>query len=411
MPSAPPPTLSVTTEEFAAEALLPYADPRHPLVWMRGGDGLVGLGEAVRLTFRGPDRFGRARAAWTELVARAEIADDVRVPGTGLVAFGTLAFADGSDRTSTVVVPRLIVGRRGGTGWLTRISLDGQEGPAPELHPVPAADYRIRFSPGRLTPEGYVAAVREGLRRIEDGALGKVVVARDMVGSVPEGSDLRTALVRLAAGYPECWTFAVDGLLGASPETLVRARGRRLGARVLAGSTARGLDPASDAARANALLVSAKDLDEHDFAVVSVLSALAPYAGELSASPAPFPLMLPNVWHLASDVTGVLAPSVGTLQVVEALHPTAAVAGFPTADALELIAELEPFDRGRYAGPVGWVDAAGDGEWAVALRCAQVDQDGTVTAYAGAGVVGGSDAERELVETTLKLKPVMDAFR
>jgi len=294
---------------------------------------------------------------------------------------------------------------------VTRITSGPGEAVRPERHEVAATDYRTRFSPGRLTPEGYVAAVGEGLRRIDEGELGKVVVAREMVGTVPPQADLRVALVRLAAGYPECWTFAVDGLIGASPETLVRAQGRRLGARVLAGSTARGLDPSSDAARANALLVSAKDLDEHDFAVVSVLSALAPYAGELSASPAPFPLQLPNVWHLASDVTGLLAPSIGTLDVVEALHPTAAVAGFPTADSLRLISALEPFDRGRYAGPVGWVDAAGDGEWAVALRCAQLDGDGTVTAYAGAGVVGGSDPERELVETTLKLKPVMDAFR
>ncbi|BDZ45604.1 hypothetical protein GCM10025866_15130 [Naasia aerilata] len=157
--------------------------------------------------------------------------------------------------------------------------------------------------------------------------------------------------------------------------------------------------------------MSAKDLDEHEYAVVSVLSALAPFVHDVWASPAPFPLRLPNVWHLASDVEGQLAGGTSVLRLLEALHPTAAVAGSPTDEALDLIRELEPFDRGRYAGPVGWVDAAGDGEWAVALRSAQVEADGRVTAYAGAGIVAGSDPDRELAETSLKLRPITDAFR
>ncbi|WP_307807079.1 isochorismate synthase [Naasia sp. SYSU D00057] len=405
---APASTLSVTTSPYSPDALLPLADPRRPLLWLRDGDGFVGLGEALRLEFSGPDRFRDARRAWTELAARAVVDDAVGLPGTGLVAFGAFAFAGSSESVSALIVPRVVVGRRGGVGWITRIDDDGDEVAAPS--PLTTEGYGVGFTAGRMTPDGYRAAVRSALGDIDGGELGKVVLSRDVVGRLPVGADLRTALDRLATGYPDCWTFAVDGLVGASPETLVRARGGRVAARVLAGSTARGTDTASDAAQANALLISAKDLDEHDFAVVSVLSSLAPYAGELRSSPAPFPLMLPNVWHLASDVDGRLANGTGTLDLLEALHPTAAVAGSPTDEALSRIAALEPFDRGRYAGPVGWVDAKGDGEWAVALRCAQVDADGTVTGYAGAGIVGGSDPERELAETSLKLRPVLEAF-
>ena len=181
-----------------------------------------------------------------------------------------------------------------------------------------------------------------------------------------------------------------------------------MSARVLAGSAARGADATADATAASTLSASRKDVEEHSFAIRSVLDALGPLSTALTARP-PYALRLPNLWHLASDVTGTLRGGSSALDLVAALHPTAAVAGSPTAAALDLIAELEPFDRGRYAGPVGWVDAHGDGEWAIALRCAQVDGE-TVTAYAGAGIVAGSDPARELAETALKLRPIVEAF-
>jgi menaquinone-specific isochorismate synthase len=140
------------------------------------------------------------------------------------------------------------------------------------------------------------------------------------------------------------------------------------------------------------------------------MAALAVHASGVSTNPQPFPLALPNLWHLASDVTGTLSDGSSSLDLVAALHPTAAVAGTPTDAALHLIAELEPFDRGRYAGPVGWVSAGGDGEWAVALRCAQIDAS-TVRAFAGAGIVADSDPARELAETELKFRPIVEAFR
>ena len=181
-------------------------------------------------------------------------------------------------------------------------------------------------------------------------------------------------------------------------------------ARVLAGSAARGSDERSDEDSATALATSPKDQDEHQFAVQNVLASLRSHSPNVTASEMPFTLKLPNLWHLASDVEGELTDGSTSLDLISALHPTAAVAGTPTAEALRLIEELEPFDRGRFAGPVGWVGADGDGEWAVALRSAQVDPDGTVTAYAGAGIVAGSVPERELLETRLKFRPIVEAL-
>ena len=217
-------------------------------------------------------------------------------------------------------------------------------------------------------------------------------------------------LVDLALGYPDTWTFAVDGLIGSSPETLVRVNARTVTARVLAGSTARGADAASDAAAALALATSTKDLDEHRFAVESVLGALRAHGGGVAASELPFTLKLPNLWHLASDVEGTLSDGSTALDLAAALHPTAAVAGTPRDAALRVIADLEPIDRRRYGGPVGWVDADGNGKWAIALRAAEVAEDGTIEAYAGAGIVADSDPERELAETKLKFRPIVEAF-
>jgi menaquinone-specific isochorismate synthase len=403
----PAAALSVRSHPVPAPLLLESADPRSPLTWLRGSDGIVGSGVAVRLEFSGPDRIAEAARAWRALAGQAEVRDEVGIPGSGLVAFGTFAFGDTSPATSVLVIPRVIVGRRAGIAWRTEIA------PAPEGAPSPAplgAAPRLRFAAGRMSPDGYRAAVAEAVRRIERGVFAKAVLARDLDARIPRSSDVRPVLARLADGYPDCWTFAVDGLVGSSPETLVRVDGGAVSARVLAGSAPRGASRASDTESVTELLASAKDRDEHRFAVRSVLAGLRGHTTALHASDAPFPLELPNVWHLASDVTGRLADGSSSLDLVAALHPTAAVAGSPTGAALAAIAELEPFDRGRYAGPVGWTDAAGNGEWAVALRCAQVTPDGRVTAYAGAGIVAGSEPEQELAETELKFAPILGAF-
>ncbi len=387
-------------------SLIPFSDPAHPLLFLRRGDGIAGIGEALRLEFRGPTRLADAAAAWREVAANAQVDDEVRIGGSGLVAFGAFAFDDDSARTSVLIVPCVVIGRRNGVGWVTRVNGADDAVLASPL----GAEYRLPLHPGALPPDAFRDAVRTAVDRILAGSLEKVVLARDLLGHVPDGADLRRVLLELALGYPDTWTFAVDGHLGSSPETLVRVYGGDVTARVLAGSHARGADAEADAAAALELATSSKDLDEHRFAVESVLAALRPHGPGITSTELPFTLKLPNLWHLASDVHGRLSDGSGALDLVAALHPTAAVAGTPTGAAMDLIRELEPFDRGRYGGPVGWVDQAGDGKWAISLRSAEVDADGTLTAFAGAGIVAESDPDRELAETKLKFRPIVEAF-
>jgi menaquinone-specific isochorismate synthase len=387
-------------------SLIPFADARHPLLFLRRGDGIAGIGESLRLEFHGPTRLTDAADAWREVAANARVTDEVNIGGSGLVAFGAFAFDDTSARTSVLIVPRVVIGRRDGVGWVTRVN-----GAEDVLSASPlGSEYRLSLHPGSETPDAFRAAVSTSVARILAGDLKKVVLARDLRGHVPEGADLRRVLLELALGYPDTWTFAVDGHLGSSPETLVRVHAGDVTARVLAGSHARGADAETDAAAALELATSGKDLDEHRFAVESVLAALRPHGAGISATELPFTLKLPNLWHLASDVHGRLSDGSGALDLIAALHPTAAVAGTPTRAAVELIRELEPFDRGRYGGPVGWVDRYGDGKWAISLRSAEVDADGTITAFAGAGIVAESDPDRELAETKLKFRPIVEAF-
>jgi menaquinone-specific isochorismate synthase len=247
--------------------------------------------------------------------------------------------------------------------------------------------------------------------RINAGELEKVVLARDLVATGQQDVDVRWPLRRLAEGYPMCWTFHVDGLFGATPEMLVRRERGLVTSRVLAGTIRRTGDDAHDLGLAAALARSSKDLEEHEYAVRSVADALDPHCSSMNVPEAPFVLHLPNVMHLATDVAGVVhdAQTVSSLQLAEALHPSAAVGGTPTATATDLISEIEGMDRGRYAGPVGWMDAAGDGEWGIALRSAEIAGP-TVRLFAGCGIVGDSDPEAELAESQAKFVPVRDAL-
>ncbi len=419
----PSPRLVVETREIAhVEDLLPYTRASHPLAWMRRGDGMVGLDPVVDLAFTGPDAAALLSERWSAIVAQADVRDEVNLPGTGLIAFGALAFDATSERRSILTVPSVIVGRRGGRSWVTTVRdarFDAGTAPEAPAETAYGAHWSGTVGPGEQTAAGYMDSVRAALREIAAGELGKVVLARDLTGTVPAGSDLRRLARALAQGYPDTWTFAVDGLIGASPETLVTVQGGTVTARVLAGTTPRGADADADVAASAALATSPKDLDEHEFAVRSVVEALRPYTRALAAAEAPFTLRLPNLWHLATDVEGELDGAASALDLVRVLHPTAAVAGTPTDAAIAAIRRLEPFDRGRYAGPIGWIDAAGDGEWAIALRCAQFDVDAVpaggsddipVTAYAGAGIVSGSDPESELIETRVKFRPIVDAL-
>jgi menaquinone-specific isochorismate synthase len=393
----------VTTRAIADVAAADAAAEREAgepsAVWAGGDDRMVGYGVAARLEFSGPDRVRDAAAAWRELTRGREEDLDVRVPGTGLVAFGTFAFADDSAATSVLVVPRRIVGRRAGRPFVTDVAGGPGEAPRPRLRPAEPA----------FSDDDYRRAVAEAVRRIRAGELEKVVLARILLLDPPPGSDPVRTLRALHHRYGDAWTFAVDGFFGASPETLVASDGTTARARVLAGTAERRADPAEDAATRDRLLASGKNRFEHALAVDSLLVTLGMHVREVVLG-RPFALGLPNVWHLATDAEGVLTEDEGVLDLVAALHPTAAVAGAPREAALRLIRELEPFDRGRYAGPVGWLDARGAGEWAIGLRCAELLDDGRVQAFAGAGVVAASDAGEELAETRWKFQPVLEAL-
>ena len=406
------PTLRVSTRLMSHEGdLTQWVSAENPLTIQHGAHGLVGLGQAIRLVFRGPSRFRDAAETWRSIAAAATIDDAIKAPGSGLVCFGTFTFSGDSPQGSVLIVPQVVIGRHGTTSWRTNISLPDQHlqrEHSPSSHPASFAP--LEWKPGLLSESDYVGEVAKLVARLQEGEANKVVLARDLIAHAPGIRDWRAALQRLVESYPDCATFAIDGLVGSTPETLARVEGGRLSIRVLAGSAARGDNPADDRQQAQNLVTSSKDNDEHRFAVGSVVNSLHGVSSHVVADEHPFTLKLANVWHLATDIEATLPAQVSSLDVVAAIHPSAAVAGSPTDTALAMISQSEPFDRGRYAGPVGWMDASGDGEWSIALRCAQWSPQGTITAYAGAGIVADSDPESELLETRLKFKPVLSAF-
>ena len=255
-------------------------------------------------------------------------------------------------------------------------------------------------------------AVAEAVAAIKAGSLHKVVLARDVFATAAAPIDARPLLQRLAGRYPDCFTFACDGMIGATPELLVSRAGREVSALVLGGTLPRGADPAEDLALGEELLASAKNHEEHAYAVVSIREALEPLCEKLEVDARPALLKFPNLQHLGTRVRGTLAGD-GTpksvLALAAAVHPPAAVCGTPTGTALDLIRDLEHMDRERYAGPVGWVDAEGNGEWGIAIRCAQLSGH-TARLFAGCGIVAGSEPAAEFAETLVKLQPMRGAL-
>ena len=389
------------------------------LAWIHGGEGLIGWGEVARVTLpAGEDRFTAADKWLREALDGARINDEVGTPGCGPVAFGSFTFDPTSDG-SVLVLPRLVLGRRGGQAWLTTIRRRGSRhttrAPWPaagqarldlSAQPAPGA---IRWHDGSLSAPQWERAVAAAVARIKAGGLRKVVLARDLYASAATPIDDRLLLGRLAARYPECYTFACAGLAGATPELLIKRQGREVSSLVLAGTAPRGRDAAHDAALGAALLASAKETEEHEYAAASVQDALAPLCDQLTVAERPALLKFANLQHLATTVSGTLGAPAATgaghsvLTLLNALHPSAAVCGTPTELAMELIRELEGMDRGRYAGPVGWVDSAGNGEWGIALRCAELDGP-RARLFAGGGIVADSDPAAELAETVTKFR-------
>jgi len=438
-------TLTVPLNGNASAGGLPQFLVRDDvLCWTRREAGLVGFGEIARFTATGPERFLEADIWWRHQVLEADISDSVELPGTGPVAFGSFAFSKKSTHVSRLIVPEIVVGVRDGRYWLTQLTVDDGElteagalaalagwlsggstsGNVPAggeagavVRPLPSADGATLHT-GSLSEEDWMAAVAAGVAEIRTGALEKLVLARDIVATVPSGVNAAQVLRELAVRYRECWTYGVDGLVGATPEMLIQVEGRTAQARVLAGTLDRrdahgesGI-PMDYAERV--LAGSEKQRHEHEIAIQSLTSQLAPFSEAMNAHDEPFILELPNVWHLASDVKAELAEVEGhvptCLALINALHPTAAVCGTPTLVAGALIRKLEHLDRGPYAGPVGWLDAAGNGEWGIALRGAVIEDPHTVRLYAGCGIVDGSQPEAELAETWAKFRPMLESL-
>ncbi|MDN5761469.1 MAG: isochorismate synthase [Microlunatus sp.] len=407
-----PPRLHARTIEIAdpgpLTALLPESDA---YAWLRHGEGMIGWGEVARCK---PTTIDDAEEWWTGLVAQVIAVSDLEhTPGAGFMAFGSFVFDPVTTAArSTLVVPATVLGRRNGRAWLTQIGTSFVHADSLPVVSAPRPPQDVCYADGGLTGPEWEAAVAKAVRRITAGDLEKVVLARDLLATAREPLDLRWLLGQLAGRYERCWSYLVDGLVGATPELLLRREGGLVTSRVLAGTIRRSGDNSRDLASAAALARSSKDLEEHEYAVASVADALTPYCSGMNVPDAPYVLELPNVLHLATDVTAVANPGRSSLGLAAALHPTAAVCGTPTDIARTTIAELEHLDRERYAGPVGWIDAGGDGEWGIALRCGLLDETDPrlIRLFAGCGVVAGSDPEAELSEANAKLVPMREAL-
>jgi menaquinone-specific isochorismate synthase len=366
--------------------------------WTHGADGLVGLGAALILPLR--DGLEEAADLWRRIVRSAAVADEVRVEGSGLVGFVSAAFNGEGGR---LVVPARILGQRDGVTFETTV----ESGIVRDVA-APTAPGAVSVVDGPVDGAEWRCRVADASARIRTGALAKVVLARSVVATTEDPIDLRWLALRLAESYPDCWTYLVGPLVGATPELLVRLRDGVAESRVLAGTVSRDDDADQDEALAAWLLASAKDLEEHEYAVQSVTERLAPL-GELQVT-GPSLLTLPNVRHLATDVR-VSVTGRSVLDLAAALHPSAAVCGTPREAALALIGEIEGMDRGVYAGGVGWIDAADDGEIGIALRCGVRTGERELTAYAGGGIMADSIPAAELAETEAKLRPVLRALQ
>lgn len=406
----PRPTLVATTVRLDRDVDLISFAGDDGLLWEHEGEGLAARGEARRIDLphglAGEASEQRVRGA---LAAVSGAADGP--PGTGPVAMAALPF-DPSEPASAVI-PRVTVRRlASGETWLTTVASPGDAPPAAGIDDEAARERRAPDA-FTLTPTGthatFCERVAEATKAIASGAFEKVVLAREVVVTANEPILTTEVVRRLRALYPSCMLFSIDGLVGASPELLVSRRDHRVRSHPLAGTFARSGDPRADEELAADLTASAKDRWEHRLVVDAVAAALAPRCHHLDVPATPEILLLRNVLHLGSEIAGDLkTPEPTALDLVAALHPTPAVAGTPRAVAMSHLKAAENFDRGRYAGAVGWVDHRGDGDWAIAIRCAELSGD-HARLFAGVGIVAGSDPEAELVETQLKLQALLAA--
>ena len=419
VPAAEPATtLFVRTQRIEEDVdLLGHLPADVSGAWLRHGQGVVARGTAWSVRSAGPHRFAGAGAAFRQLADRARVDDEVRVRTSGLIALGSFSYADASQRPSTLMVPRALLGVHDGEAFLTVVGVD-EEPVLPaswqELFPstpVPAECAEPLEITAGHTPDEYQALVQEAIAGIRAGRAEKVVLSERTTVRTPAPLPPAVMLARLARAYPSTWVYHLEDVVGASPEMLAQTEDGRVYSRVLAGSRPVADDGELDEVDRRAFRTDAKERSEHAFAVDSVIERLEGVAEELEVSPEPFVLRLPGLEHLASDVSARLREGTTSLDVASRLHPSAAVSGTPREDADEIIADLEPHDRGGYASPVGWVDGSGDGQWAIALRMAHVVDERTVVLQAGGGLVAASDPVSEHAEALAKCRPMLRALR
>ncbi len=383
--------LVARTREIERPARLLDALAPDGFAWLTDGAGFVTSGVAMRIPAAGADRA----------LARIHVDDPVARPGTGAVAVGALPFS--VTESGELTIPASVTGvDADGRAWHTEI------GPTPAFEiSVPPMPTRFKVE-GRVSRAEWTTQVRTILDAIAAGELAKAVLARDVVVHADSPFDARVVVDRLRATQGGCAVFAADGLVGATPELLVRRRGASVVSRPMAGTIARGATADEDNAAEVALADSVKNGLEHRLVVDAVVDALRARGVDVTTVTGPEVARLATVSHLATTIAGHVDTRSGpsALELACALHPTPAVGGAPRETALAMLRAIETFDRGRYAGPVGWVDARGDGEWAVALRCAELEGT-TARLVAGAGIVAGSDPDSEWAETQVKLEPML----
>jgi salicylate biosynthesis isochorismate synthase len=427
---SPDPAATVAASRRAAEDWFALEQPD------REGLAIAGLGSALTIDAAGPDRFTAVAERWRELRAHAEFDPLDGPPGSGLAAFGGFAFAaDGAGSPAwrdfapaSLIVPELSLCRHAGETWLTvnaEIGPDDvedevcariaerlaslREVPLPLFDPHPTGRYEVA-SP--MPPSHYEEAVTRAVQRIRTGAFEKVVLAREVEVHAPAAHDAAAVFGLLREAFPSSYVYAVGRgdatFIGASPELLIRRQGQRATTVALAGSARRSADPAVDDHLGEQLLRSDKDREENAIVARRIARALRPYSVWVTAAPEPVVVRVANIQHLAAPIRAQLASPMDVVELAGRLHPTPAVGAEPDS-ALEVIPALEGFDRGWYAGPVGWTDASGDGEFLVALRCALL-RGPLARCYAGCGIVRESDPAAELAETEVKLQVMLPAL-
>lgn len=376
--------------------------------WVRGGDGLIGFGEYKKFTVTGPGRFADARKWWRTQVNSFDIDNNVHGSGTGPIVFTSFSFDENEE--SVLVIPEVVIGQKSGKSWITWIGQSSHPVLAKTVDSSEPMALQWSGSNGAQWQDRVAAAINE----IKNGQLEKLVLARFIDCATSEEINPRRLMRNLAKDYPSTWIFSNSGLIGATPELLVRLNKSLVTSRILAGTIQKTGDDAKDLALAGSLARSSKDLEEHEYAVRSVGDALAPICSSTNVPETPFVLHLTNVMHLATDVTGVLSDSTNPIDIFDLLtrlHPSAAICGTPTPLAKKMIGQIEGISRGRYAGPIGWIDARGDGELGIALRCGQISYNNrSIRLFAGCGIVAGSDPESEYAESFAKLLPIRTAL-